>query len=94
MDFRSVDLAVALRAVSFHRMNEARKLRREAKKSTKSFVVLQEQAELDGTLILISHNVYQLRKAFRKIEKLKKRIKERREREKRPMDRMAGRNRG
>jgi hypothetical protein len=94
MDFQKIDLAEALRAISYQRMNRARKVRREMKREEQSFKVLQESSELDGVLMLISHNVAQLRKAFRRIEKLERRIKERKDRSKHPRDRIAGRNRG
>lgn len=93
MDFKEVDLAVALRAVSFHRMNIARKVRREMKRQQLNMKVLGEQSELEGALMLISHNTHQLRQSFRKIKKLEKRIKERKNREKHPMEHTAGRNR-
>ena len=94
MNYKEVDLAVALRAVSYHRMNAARRVRREMKQVAFGLKVLQEQSELDGTLMLVSHNVYQLRVAFRRIKKLEKRIKARKAREKKPMDHLAGRNKG
>jgi hypothetical protein len=89
-----VDLPLALRSISINRMNVARKVRREMKREVVNMKVLQEQSELESSLLLISHNVNQLRKAFSRIAKLEKRIKERKERHKHPRDRMAGRNRG
>jgi hypothetical protein len=90
----SVDLAVALRSVSIHRMNAARRVRRLQKNEEKSLKVLMEQSNLDSYLMLISHNVNQLRVAFRNIKKLEKNALARREREKHPQNKMAGRNQG
>jgi hypothetical protein len=89
-----VDLPLALRSISINRMTVARKVRREMKREVVNMKVLQEQSELESALLLISHNINQLRKAFSKIAKLEKRIKERKNRNKHPRDRMAGRNQG
>lgn len=89
-----VDLQLALRSISIHRMNIARKVRRLQKKETTSLQVLQERSMLESNLMLISHNVNQLRVAFRQIKKLEKNIESRNEREKHPRDKMAGRNQG
>jgi phage-related minor tail protein len=89
-----VDLPLALRSVSINRMIVARKVRREMKREENAMKVLIERQELEGQLMLITHNVNQLRKAFSRIAKLEKRIKERKERNKHPRDRMAGRNQG
>jgi hypothetical protein len=75
-------------------MNIARKIRREGKRLTKDMKVLQEASELESHLMLISHNVNQLRKSFSRLKKIEKNWMERREREKKPMDHTAGRNQG
>lgn len=95
MDFREVDLAVALRAVSYHRMNRARKVRRRMKQLEKNgMAVLLEQSSLDSLLMIISHDVHQVREAFRRINKIEKRVEARQERRKHVVDQMAGRNQG
>lgn len=89
-----VDLQVALRSISIHRMNLARKVRRLQKKEESTMKVLQERSMLESHLMVISHNVNQLRKAFSRIQKLEKNIIARKEREKNPRNKIAGRNQG
>lgn len=89
-----VDLQLALRSISIHRMNIARKVRRLQKKEATTLQVLSERSMLESQLMLISHNVNQLRIAFRQIAKLEKNIEARKEREQHPRDKTAGRNRG
>lgn len=89
-----VDLAIALRSISIHRMKIAQKVRRLQKQEEVTMSTLQERSQLESDLLLISHNVNQLRIAFRDIAKIEKSIKKRKQYEMDFDDHLAGRNRG